>query len=108
MLSTKIHSFLEFSKSLYKTSLTMQHFHYQIIFGVKCNSKWRQTDKENLQSVTISILGYLGEFRILGQMQGENANKIPYFYKAMVMSYISVSEFWVFLHQDTLETKIKS
>ena len=46
MLLTKKHNFLEFSKCLYKTS-RIKHFDYQIIFGVKCNSKWGQTNKEN-------------------------------------------------------------
>ena len=46
MFLTKKHNFLEFSKSLYKTS-RMKHSDYQIIFGVKCNSKWGQTNKEN-------------------------------------------------------------
>ena len=40
-------------------------------------------------------------------MQGENANKIYHPYNAW-LCYISVTEFRVFNHQDTLETKIKS
>ena len=51
MFLTKKHNFLQFSKILYKTS-RMNNFDYKIIFGVKCNSKWGQTNKEN--PVTIS------------------------------------------------------
>ena len=51
MFLAKNHKFLEFSKSLFYTS-KMHYFDYQIIFGVKCNSKWGQTNKENLVSIS--------------------------------------------------------
>ena len=84
MFLIKKHNFLEFSKSLYKTS-RMKQFNYQIIFGVKCNSKWGKTNKEN--PVRISHNLNFGDFLILRKMQ-ENANKIQYVYKAMVVLHI--------------------
>ena len=49
--------------------------------------------------------GYFGEFIILRRVQGENANEIHHVYNAMVVYYISATEFWVFHYQDTPETK---
>ena len=56
-------------------------------FGVKCSSKWGQTNKEDL--VSISHNRNFGEFLILQKMQGENANIIiHHVYKAMVVIQI--------------------
>ena len=54
MFITKNQNFLEFSKSLYKTS-KMQQIDFQIIFGVKGNSTWGQTNKEDLVSINHNL-----------------------------------------------------
>ena len=44
--------------------------------------------KSLYQLVTISILGYFGEFSILPKRQGEIANKNHYVYKVVVVLHI--------------------
>ena len=67
----------------------MKNFDYQIIFGVKCNSKWGQTNKENPVTISHNLnFGVFGDILILRKMQGENANKIHYVYKAMVVLHL--------------------
>ena len=66
----------------------MQHFDYQIIFGVKCNSKWGLGTTWYppwYPPVKNVILGDFSKFVILLKMQGENANKIYHVYKAVVL-----------------------
>ena len=62
------------------------------IFGVKNHVNtifWNFQIKKNLyQSVTISILGYFSDFLFCKKMQGENANKIHYPYKAIFVLHI--------------------
>ena len=66
----------------------MQRFDYQIIFGVKCKSKRGQTNKENLVSISHDLIFFSGGFLILRKTQGENANKIQYVYKAIIVLHI--------------------
>ena len=51
----------------------MQHFDYQILFGVECNSKWGQTNKESLVSISHDL--NFGDFGDFFKMHGEKGKK---------------------------------
>ena len=94
MILAKNHKILKFSKGLYKTS-RMQHFDYQIIFGVKCNSELGQMNKKPCINQSRSQLRVFGEFLILRKMREENANKNHYVYEMMVVLRICYRKFGI-------------